>query len=606
MTASEQIDSMDAMPLAPDTRNWLSVAFGGYSTKGVKPENQDAFAAHQPDNSARHLKGCVACMADGVSCSDNAQQASQTAVTTFIDDYFSTPDTWPVKTAAARVLSSLNAWLYHHGQQSSARHNGLVTTFSAVVFKSTTAHVFHVGDSRIYRFRGGELEQLTRDHSHQQGREKVFLTRALGMDSHLEVDYFQEDMEQGDLLMLSTDGVHDTLSSAELKVLLEQAPASEAGTEPPSDNGLEALARQIVAAAEEKGSDDNLSCLLVRVDNLPLEDINEAHRKLTQLAIPPVMEPGMKLDGYEVLRIIHSGTRSHLYLVKHPGRDQKFVLKTPSENFADDPQYLEGFIREQWVGRRVNHPGVMKIYPRESDSPFLYHLCEYIEGQTLRQWMYDNPNPKLETVREKAQQMMVCVRALQRLSMVHRDLKPENFLIDKNDHLKLIDFGTVQVSGLEEIHSPLGEHCPVGSVDYIAPEYLMGEKGGHRSDIFSLGVILYEMLTGSLPFKAPVTPQKIPRHYDFWQYQSAREQRRDLPDWVDLALKKATSPTPSHRYAAMSEFMQDLKVPNQGMVARLEAAPLLERNPVRFWQLISLVLLGVVIVQLVLLTRAGG
>ena len=601
MTASESINSMDAMPLSPpaDTSKWLSVAFGGYSCKGVKPENQDAFAAHQPNNSARHLKGSVACIADGVSCSENAQQASQTAVTTFIDDYFSTPDTWPVKTAAARVLSSLNAWLYHHGQQSGARHNGLVTTFSGLVLKSTTAHIFHVGDSRLYRYRKGDLEQLTRDHCHQQGREKVFLTRALGMDSHLEVDYFQEDMEAGDLLMLSTDGVHDVLNSAELKAFFKRAEALEA--ESSSTNALEVVAKEMVAAAEEKGSEDNLSCLLVRVERLPDEDINEVHRKLTHLAIPPVMEPGMKLDGYEVLRVIHSGTRSHLYLVKHPGRDQKFVLKTPSENFSEDPQYLEGFIREQWVGRRVNHPGVMKIYPREGDSAFLYHLCEYIEGQTLRQWMYDNPTPDLETVRQMAKQMMVCVRAMQRLSMVHRDLKPENFIIDKKGSLKLIDFGTVLVNGLDEIQSPLSENCPVGSVDYIAPEYLMGEKGTHRSDIFSLGVILYEMLTGSLPFKTPAMPHRVPNQYDHWQYQSAKEKRRELPAWVDLALKKAVTPTPTRRYDAMSELMHDLTVPNQAMVDKLETAPLLERNPVRFWQLVSLVLLGVVLAQAFLL-----
>lgn len=590
MTAPQTIDSLEALPLptSDDIKKWLDVSFGGASSKGVKEENQDAFAAHQPKNSARHLKGSVACIADGVSCSENAQRASITSVTTFIDDYFSTPDTWPVKTAAARVLSSLNSWLYHHGQQSGARHNGLVTTFSAVILKSNTAHIFHVGDSRIYRYRNGDMEQLTRDHCHQQGRDNVFLTRALGMDSHLEVDYFQEELELGDVLMLTTDGVHDTFSTEELKDFLSRR-----------DRSLEELAKVIVAEAEAKGSQDNNSCLFTRVENLPLEDINEVHRKLTQLAIPPVMEPGMKLDGYEVLRVIHSGTRSHLYLVKHPERDQKFVLKTPSENFAEDPQYLEGFIREQWVGRRIDHHGVMKIYPREPDSPFLYHLCEYIEGKTLRQWMYDNPNPSLDKVREMTQQLVVCIRAFQRLSMVHRDLKPENVLIDKKGHLKVIDFGTVQVSGLEEIQSPVKEDCPVGSVDYIAPEYLMGEKGVHRSDIFSLGVIVYEMLTGSLPFKTPAVQHTIPRNYEYWKYQSARTHRRELPAWVDLALKKATAPEPARRYAAMSEFMHDLTVPNQEMVDRAESAPLLERNPIRFWQLISLVLLAVVIAQAV-------
>lgn len=589
MTTSANIDSIDAMSLSPsnDSKQYLEISFGGFSSKGVKPENQDAFAAHQPKQNVRHFKGVVACMADGVSCSENAQQASQTSVTTFIDDYFNTPDAWTVKTSAARVLSSLNAWLYHHGQQDNARHNGLVTTFTSVILKSNTAHIVHVGDSRLYRLRSGRLEQLTRDHCHKQGKDRFFLTRALGMDSHLEVDYFQEDIEQGDLLMLSTDGVHDVLSSAELKSFLA-----------PQDLDLEAVANAVVQTAEDKGSQDNLSCLLVRVDNLPQEDIDEVHRKLTQLTIPPVLDVGMKLDGYEVQKVIHSGSRSHLYLVKREGQEQRFVLKAPSENFVDDAQYLEGFIREQWVGRRLNHKGVMKIYPHDANSPFLYHLCEYIEGQTLRQWMYDNPNPSLDQVRSITKQLIVSLRAFQRLSMVHRDLKPENIMLDSaGNNVQIIDFGTVQVSGLEEIYSPLEEECPVGSVDYIAPEYLLGEGGVHRSDIFSLGVIIYEMLVGKLPFKVSSIPQQIPSHYDAWQYISVRKHRRELPAWVDLALKKATSPSPTHRYSVMSEMLQDLTVPNKRMIERLDSAPLLERNPVRFWQLISAVLVIVIVAQ---------
>ncbi|HSB96371.1 MAG TPA: protein phosphatase 2C domain-containing protein, partial [Spongiibacteraceae bacterium] len=149
------------LPVSSDRK--LQVEFGGSSSAGIKPGNEDAFAAQQPNGGARLLKGITACIADGASCSAQAQLASETAVTHFINDYYSTPDTWPVRVAAARVLSALNSWLYHHGKQSALVHNGLVTTFSAVIVKSTTAHIFHCGDSRIYRYRDGVLEQLTRD-----------------------------------------------------------------------------------------------------------------------------------------------------------------------------------------------------------------------------------------------------------------------------------------------------------------------------------------------------------------------------------------------------------------------------------------------------------
>lgn len=603
MTAGLPVDTINpAGPPAGDSTTCLDVEFGGYTTAGVKAENQDAFAAHQPSLGVRNLKGVVACVADGVSCSQNAQFASQTGVTHFIEDYYSTPDTWPVRTAAARVLSALNSWLYHQGQQVNLRHDGLVTTFSGAILKSTTAHLFHVGDSRIYRFRRGSLEQLTRDHSHHQRGSKVFLTRALGMDSHLEVDYHQEEVQAGDVLMLTTDGVHAALSTAQLQGLLsgltDNLPVQG---EKDFRVSLEDRAKDIVTEALASGSDDNVSCLLVRVVKLPLEDIDEVHRKLTQLAIPPAMDVGMSLDGYRVLRVMHSGTRSHVYLVRHPEQSTLYVLKAPSENFAEDPQYLEGFIREQWVGQRVNHHGVMKIYPHPELSPFLYHLCEYIEGQNLRQWLYDNPQPSLERVRDITRGIIAAMRAFQRLSMVHRDLKPENIILDKNQQVRLIDFGTVQVSGLEEIASPLREEYPVGSVEYIAPEYLLGQRGGFQADIFSLGVIVYEMLTGKVPFK--VSAHRLPKHLRDWQYRPAREQRTDVPIWVDVALKKATHPNAVNRHEALSEFLNDLCTPNESMARQYESAPLLERNPLRFWQIVAGILFAVMMVQWVLLLK---
>lgn len=576
------------MPLIPlaDGDPILSVEFGGHSIAGRKERNEDAFAARQPEGNERIYKGVVACIADGVSCSENAQQASTTSVTDFIHNYYSTPDTWAVRQAAARVLSSLNSWLFHHGQQTSARHNGLVTTFTGVICKSTTAHIFHAGDSRIYRWRKGKLEQLSRDHVHNQHGGRSFITRALGMDSVLEVDYFQSDLQVGDVLLLSTDGLHGSLRDRELAELLSLDYIS-----------LEACAHTLVNRALAAGSDDNISCLLVRIKQLPQADIDEIHRKLTQQVIPPVLLIGQKIDDYEVQKVLHSGSRSHVYLVKHPKQQSLRVLKAPSPNFSDDVQYLEGFIREQWVGQRINHPSIMKIYPRPAESPFLYHLCEYIEGATLRQWMIDNPQPSLARVRDITAGIITAMRVFQRMGMVHRDIKPENLIIDNSGKVRMIDFGTVQVDGLDEISTPLAEEMPVGSVDYIAPEYLHGEKGGHEADIFSLGVIIYEMCTGHLPFKTDAIKQHQPQRYMEWDYISVRHWRPELPLWLDLTLKKACDPNPVKRYHVMSELQQDLSRPNAELVDVHQRGPLLQRNPVLFWQVVSGLLLAGLIAQ---------
>ncbi len=153
------------------------------------------------------------------------------------------------------------------------------------------------------------------------------------------------------------------------------------------------------------------------------------------------------------------------------------------------------------------------------------------------------------------------------------------------------------MEGLEEISSPLSEEIPVGSVDYIAPEYLLGSIH-QSSDLFSLGVIVYEMLCGHLPYKE-VTAQRYPKRFADWRFRSITDFRKDVPVWMSLSLKKATEPDPRNRYQAFSEFLQDISTPNDSLIAHSRQVPLIERHPVLFWQLLSFILFVIVIFQLV-------
>lgn len=562
----------------------LKVKFGGYSTAGLKPGNEDAFAALQPVAGLRRMKGAVAVIADGVSSSPGAQKASHTAVTQFIDDYLATPQSWATKLAAARVISALNRWLFQHGRESAS----LVTTFSALIVKSATAHVLHVGDGRVWRWRDGELHQLTRDH---RAGGDTFLTRALGMDLDLDVDYVTDEVCVGDIYVLSTDGVHDWLSR---DVLIDHL---NAGTP-----CLERAAAAIVDRALALGSDDNATCLLVHIDELPLESIDEAHRRLSRQVIPPALDIGAVIDGYRVMRVLCEGPRSHLYLVQNLAheRDSKIcVMKVPSENFADDPVYLEGFLREDWIGRRLDHPGIVKYFERPHDSAFLYALLEYVPGRTLRQWIHDHPKPPLQEVRRLVDEMARALRAMQRMQMVHRDLKPENVMIDTDGRIRIIDLGTVHVAGFDELASAVRETVPVGSVGYVAPECLAGAPAGHAADIFSLGVVTYEMLTGKLPYRTPANALD-PSSYRGLTYQNASQVRPDIPPWLEQALRKAVAARPAERYAALSEFLTDLNNPNPGVLKLLESAPLMEKHPVMFWKVTSLILLVLLVLSIAL------
>ena len=306
------------MSLKNESTPRLSLKFGGKSDKGVKASNEDAFTASLPtESSVRKYKGAVACIADGVSCSDNAQIASQTAVTSFISDYFSTPDFWTVQQSVSKVIGSINSWLHQQSRSSQVNSDGYVTTFSALVVKSHTAHIMHVGDSRIYRLREGELELLTEDHCYQRGGES-YLTRALGIEGKIDLDYRSLKVHLGDRFILTTDGVHDVLSLKKFTQLVS------------SDFDLEAIANDVVKISLQAGSQDNISCLLVDVDNLPTERIDEVYKDLSSLIIPPALEVGHKLDHFEIKRVLHTGTRSHVYLARDTHSKVLRVLKTPS------------------------------------------------------------------------------------------------------------------------------------------------------------------------------------------------------------------------------------------------------------------------------------
>lgn len=554
----------------------LSVSIGQHSTAGDKDTNEDFYGVIVPDEPLLSTKGIAAVIADGMSGSDAGQEASQLCVKGFLDDYYSTPESWAVKTAIWKVLSALNHWLYGQGQHIHGSQQGFVTTFSGLVIKSATAHLFHIGDSRIYRLRDRQLECMTQDHRLCICGGREYLSRALGIDVHVDIDYRALPVEAGDLFIFTTDGIHDFLKD---KSLAEHALNN--------GEGLDDRARGIIDDALSNASDDNLTCQMLRIDTLPGADENEYYNKLTELPFPPAdLAPAMILDGYKLLRELHATKHIQVYLAQDTEGGERVVLKTPSVNYQDDPSYIDMFVHEEWIGKRINNPHVMKVREHKRRRQFLYYVAEYIEGQTLRQWMNDHPHPSLSEVRRIVNQIASGLRAFHRLEMVHQDLKPENIMIDDHGTVKIIDFGSTKVPGLQEVATPLGRHHLVGTLDYAAAEYFRTGRGTNRSDIFSLGVITYQMLTGKLPYGKALSEHRL-RHAE---YEPAKRFNPTVPPWLDAVLKKAVQLDPARRYGALSEFTHDLSHPSPELL-NTAPLPLLERNPVAFWRRLSIVLL---------------
>src|SRR4051794_29630512 len=566
----------------------LKISVGQFSDKGRKETNQDFHGVLIPDEPLISLKGISIVLADGISTSKVSRVAAESAVKGFLTDYYCTSESWSVRTSAQRVLEATNSWLHSQtrAQYAYDKARGYVCTLSAMVVKSTTAHLFHIGDSRIYRLSGNTLEQLTNDHRIVINSQQSYLGRALGVNSQIEIDYQMLRLEEGDVFVLATDGVYEHLNARRIAKAVNEGGAD-----------LDQAAKSIVEQAFEAGSEDNLTVQIIRVDELPESAASEVFGQPSELPLPPLLEARMVFDGYRIIREVHGSSRSHIYLGVDTETDSLVIIKIPSIDLRGDPAYLKRFVMEEWVARRVDSAHVLKPCLQSRKRNYLYVVTEYIDGQTLTQWMIDNPRPDLETIRRIVEQIARGLQAFHRMEMLHQDVRPDNIMIDKTGTVKIIDFGSTKVKGVVETVPSTDHDAILGTVQYTAPEYFIGEGGTSRSDIFSLGVITYQMLTGRLPYGAEIAKARTKSQQRKLRYNSALDDNREIPAWIDEVLRKAVHLDPYRRFEELSEFTYNLRNPSKAFL-NATPVPLIERNPLLFWKCLTLILAAIIAVLL--------
>ncbi|MEJ8859450.1 protein kinase [Variovorax robiniae] len=568
-------------------RKELRVTLGQHSLAGAEGINQDFHGAMLPQGLARFSKGIAVAIADGIGSSRVSQVASAAAVRGFLDDYYATSETWSVRRAAQRVLSATNSWLHAQTMRSDARFDkdsGYVCTFSALVLKGREVHLLHVGDSRIYRLHAHALEQLTDDHRVHLSSVESYLGRALGADSRVEIDYDHWEAEAGEVYLLATDGAYMHLDAEAVHAALAQGGPD-----------LDEAARLLASEAKARGSKDDATVQLLRIDELPAPHAAPLPMQRDKLAIPPPLAPRAKFEGFTLVRELQVSARSHVHLAVDDATGQQAVLKLPSVDLRDDADYLDRFVLEEWIARRVDSPHVLKASAVERPRSHLYVAMEYVDGQTLAQWMVDHPRPGLDSVRGIVEQLAMGLQALHRREMLHQDIRPENVMIDRAGTVKIIDLASTHVAGLAEGTGDQRALAIAGTLQYTAPEYFVGRGGDVRSELFSLAVIAYRMLTGQLPYGLDASRIRTPADVNRLRYVPVRHFRPELPAWLDAVLQKALHPDPAKRQQAVSELAHDLRAPGPEFM-RERPMPLIERNPVRFWQATTVVLAVAVIV----------
>jgi serine/threonine protein phosphatase PrpC len=549
----------------------LQVRIGHASERGRRESNDDYVAA-QESGGARGMREVVAAIADGVS-GPGARLAAETVVRGFLDGYLSQPPTLSVERAASRVLESLNRWVYSHSRRD-AEAAGMATTFTALVLRGRRAHVAHVGDSRLYQLRGGELRLLTRDHCHSHPDMSHVLVRAVGLDEAVRVDYAQHDLKPHDRFVLCTDGVYVTLGPARLASLLVPAAASEEA------------ARRVVEAALAAGSQDNATALVLDVIAVPGVDRLDLEASLAELPILELPRVGETIDGFHLTEVISDGRYSRLYRAEDTREPRAVIVKFPHPRVAADNTYRRAFLREAWIASQASSPFVGEVIelPAGRQSR-LYSVMPFYDGETLEKRLKRSPVSLEEGVRIGIA-LGKAVYALNRRHIIHRDVKPENVLLPRGGGLKLVDLGVARLPGIE---ATADEEIPPRAT---WPRSSATPGGDERSDVYALGATLYRITGGHYPY-GEVEAFSRPRF-------SKRTPSRTAPICLPGSTWCWRAPPPLPR-GAPHRHMNPLKTgtPRPAARARPPAArSLYERNPLRFWQIVSLLLFLALIASL--------
>jgi serine/threonine protein phosphatase PrpC len=548
----------------------LCVQIGIATEKGARDRNEDFAACLLPGNGRASL---LAAVADGVGGAKGGRVAAETAVRLFLDAQDELSPLLGVKANAVTALNAINRWIHTQGQTDPALQ-GMACTFTALILRGRRMHVAHVGDSRLYRLRDGALLRLTTDHVPARSAMRNMLTRAVGTEPEVRIDYETEPSRVHDRYLLCTDGVHGALSDRAIRAELDRRDAPEE------------TARKLVESALQARIGDNATALVVDVVALPDADRFDLESTVNTLPIIPAPRSGAAIDGYLLGRMLTDGRYSRVFRATRDSDGQPVIVKFPKPATGAEPVLRLAFLRESWIAARLNSPWIAEVIESPLDSrSALYTVMPFYEGETLEQRLLRRPRVSRTEGIGIATKLAKAVAALHRAGVIHRDIKPENVILQPDGGLKLIDLGVARLPNIEDFPA---SNVP-GTPSYMAPELIQGQPGDEKSDIFALGVTLFRMFTGAYPY-GEVEAFSHPRFNR--PPASVAALRPDLPSWLDQVLLRLIAVRPADRFDDAVECIFALEH------GELHAAPgqprrrslLLERDPLRFWQTVSAVL----------------
>ena len=549
---------------------------GSFSSAGIRQKNDDFASVCMPKGALLTEKGIIALVADGVSSDVGGDIAAKTTGQVLVEDFYATPVTWEASVSIDRILQAQNAWLYHHSNHATS-NGGHATTLTALNIRGHFFTVAHIGDTRAYLIRREKIDQLTRDHVHGAKDLQNVLTRAMGVDAHLLIDYTQGLLEVGDVYVITSDGVHKSISD---KILLKLVLQTIENNGSAND-----IAKNLCEKALQQSSQDNVSAAVVIVKSLGETDLRDNIVHAKKLMLPPALKASDTFENMTVVTKLADNGTNIVYKMEEPLTKKLFVLKTIVGNVPNANDEREALAHEIWLGERlhgvfgaehfpnvINLRALLQAQGVETSPPqYFYGLFEFYTGKTLEQIIESKKLPNITASIQLAISLCRSLSAISRLRVVHRDIKPANLHLGTDNVLRLIDWGSA-LSGFER--GTLGARA-AGTPSYMPAELWQNTVPDHATDVYAACVTLYELITGHLPY-GTIEPyqtgafMRVPR--------APSRIRPEVPKWLDKLLLKGISTDKAQRFTTSEELLLALESGDRMRFSPVTKTPILMRD----------------------------
>jgi serine/threonine-protein kinase len=557
----------------------MELTYAELSSAGtVRPHNEDYVGFWQPETlEEKRNRGAIAVLADGVGGQGRGEVASRLAVEEALKVFREAQEDTAPQQLLTQIFNAANLVVYDKGMEDHGSSR-MATTLAVAILRNDHVTVGNVGDSRVYLVRRGEIKQISTDHSYvamqrkfgliteedaKHSENRSILTRSVGQEPVIRVDVEDVAVQKGDRIVLCSDGLHSCVEDGEICNIVGRYASAPA-------------CRQLVALAEQRGTEDNVSAQVIQIDEIEAVGYYRGVPMYHAPAEKPVtgeVEAGQLLDDrFFIHEMISRSGMATIYRATDRQTKQMVAVKVPFMQFESDPGFFARFQREEEIGLKLNHPNILKFIAVEKKSrPYI--VTEYLRGYTLAHLLTNIRPMPISDALKLGSRICDTLAYLHERSVIHRDLKPQNIMMCYDGTTRLMDFGIARGGEGRRI-TYTGFTPAMGTPDYMAPEQVKGKRGDARTDIYSLGAILYEMLTGHQPFEGE-NPLVIMNARLISDPVAPRKVNPELSPQIEEIILHAMERDPAKRYTSAAEMKTEIDNPDAvtvtGRAERLQA-----------------------------------